>query len=307
MSATTSTTLVVNPSAGRGRARRLIPRVEQRLVDAGLPVTTIRTRSYADARAACQEAVAAGTRALFVMGGDGMAHAGLNACARTAVPLGVIPAGTGNDFSRGFGLPTRWDEALSSIVGGRIRRVDLTEVRGEGLLHEPRTYVGSVVSTGFDEVVNWRTNQLSFSIGAPSYAWSVLSELRHFRPLNYRINVDGETRVLSSMLIAVCTGGVFGGGIRIAPEADVTDGLLDLTIIHPVRRRTLLALFGKLHSGRFVSHPAVERLRAVSARIDGDGLHGMADGEVLGRPPFDCVAAPGALLLYSPGPAQGRS
>jgi len=294
-----SLVLVVNPAAGHGRARVLRPLVERRLAEAGHAVHTIVGSSPDDARSACEDAVTEGADALVVLGGDGMAHLGHNACAGTGVPLGVVPAGTGNDFCRGVGLPTRWRDAVAVVAAGHSRAIDLIEVRGD-LAHGGLEYVGSVVSTGFDERVNWRANRLPVDLGAPSYAWSVLAELRSFRPLRYRLTVDGVPRELDAMLVAVANAGFFGGGIRIAPDFDVADGLLDVTIIHPVGRRTLLALFPRLFSGSFVRHPAVERLRARAVVVDGDGLYGMADGEELGRPPLACSAAPGVLRILSP-------
>lgn len=294
--------LVANPAAGHGRAARLIPQVAERLragipdLDLSLAVST----SFEDARNACAAVVDAGVDGLLVMGGDGSTHLGLNACANTGVPLGIIPAGTGNDFCRGVGLPRRWRDAVDVIVAGDAAPIDLMEVTGP-LYAGEREYVGSVLSTGFDERVNYRTNNLPFSLGAPSYAWSVLTELRGFTPLRYRIEIDGEARELDAMLIAVANAGVFGGGIRIAPDADVTDGLLDVTIIHPVPRRTLLRLFPKLFSGAFTSEPSVEQVRASSVVVDGDDLYGMADGEDIGRPPLTCRVAPGAVRVFGAG------
>lgn len=297
----TAFAFVVNPSAGRGRARRLLPRVTTELFERvpGLAVTVHEATSYDDASAACADAVASGADALVVMGGDGMAHLGLNACATTGVPLGVLPAGTGNDFCRGVGLPTHWRDAVATIVAGGVRTIDLMRVSGATASGAPE-YVGSIVSTGFDEKVNHRANTMPVSLGAPTYAWSVLYELRRFEPLRYRLVVDGEARELNAMLVAVGNAGIFGGGIRICPDADVTDGLLDVTIVHEVGRGTLLRLFPQLFTGSFVSHPAVERLRAREVTVDGDDLWSMADGERLGRVPLACQAAAGVLKVFAP-------
>ncbi len=296
-----SLSLVVNPAAGRGRARRLLPRVAGALFSAmpGVALRVHEATGYDDARSACAAAVASGVDGLLVMGGDGMAHAGLNACATTDVPLGVLPAGTGNDFCRGVGLPTRWPDAVATIAAEGVRTIDLMRVEGATASGEPE-YVGSIVSTGFDEKVNHRTNTLPVSIGAPSYAYSVLYELRSFTPLRYRLVVDGVPRELEAMLVAVGNAGIFGGGIRICPDADVTDGLLDVTIVHAVGRGTLLRLFPQLFTGAFITQPFIERLRATEVRVDGDDLWSMADGEPLGRVPLTCTAVPGALRVFAP-------
>jgi len=296
-------TLLVNPSSGRGRARRKLPWVVAELGDA-LPDADVIVRittDYADARAqASAVASALEGDALLLMGGDGMTSIGLNGAASTGVPVGILPAGTGNDFCRGVGLPTKLDAAVEVIRAGHTEDLDLMSVDGELVDGSQRRWVGSILSTGFDEKVNWRTNHLPFSIGAPSYAYGTLAELARFKPLRYRIEIDGVPRELDAILIAVGNAGVFGGGMRGCPDADVRDGLLDVTIVHPVGRGTLLRLLPRLFDGSFKTNPAVELLRAHEVVVDGDDLFGMADGEDLGRPPFTCRVVPGAIRLYTP-------
>ena len=297
-------TLLVNPSSGRGRARRKLPWVVAELGDA-LPDADVIVRittDYADARAQASRAVASALEgdALLLMGGDGMTSIGLNGAASTGVPVGILPAGTGNDFCRGVGLPTKLDAAVEVIRAGHTEDLDLMSVDGELVDGSQRRWVGSILSTGFDEKVNWRTNHLPFSIGAPSYAYGTLAELARFKPLRYRIEIDGVPRELDAILIAVGNAGVFGGGMRGCPDADVRDGLLDVTIVHPVGRGTLLRLLPRLFDGSFKTNPAVELLRAHEVVVDGDDLFGMADGEDLGRPPFTCRVVPGAIRLYTP-------
>ena len=290
--------LVVNPEGGHGRALHRTPAIEERLAAGGVRVTRTLARSPEHAHATCADAVTAGVDGVVVVGGDGMAHLGLNACARTGVPLGVIPAGTGNDFCRGVGIGPTWRDAVDAVVAGGVRTVDLAEVTGR-LYRGSQEFVGCVVSTGFDEMVAARANSLPIDLGAPSYAYAVLAELRKFEPLHYRLVIDGEPRELDAMLVAVANSGIFGGGIRIAPDYDLTDGLLDVVIVHPVPRRTLLALFPRLMTGRTYTNPALERLRARTVVVDGEGLHGSGDGEPLGRPPLTVTAAPGALRIFA--------
>lgn len=299
-------TLLVNPSSGRGKAGRKLPGVVSALGQAfeDADVVVRLSTDYADARALASRAVAEASEgdALLMMGGDGMVSIGLNAVANSGVPLGVLPAGTGNDFCRGVGLPTKLDAAVAVIADGNVEALDLMSVDGELVDGTQRRWVGSILSTGFDEKVNWRTNHLPVSFGAPSYAYSVFVELARFHPLRYRVEFDGVPRMLDAILIAVGNAGVFGGGMRGCPEADVRDGLLDVTIVHPCTRRKLLRLLPRLFDGSFVKDPAVELLRAREVVVDGDDLFGMADGEDLGRPPFTCRAVPGALRLFAPAP-----
>jgi diacylglycerol kinase (ATP) len=305
-------TLVVNPSAGHGRAGRLLPRVTAALV-AGLPSDSLRVvqaGSWSEARLRCIEAVENAREAategrvdsLLVMGGDGMMHLGLNAAAGTQVPLGLIPAGTGNDFCRGVGAPTKALAAVQTIIAGHLRRIDLMSVTGKLLDGAEHRWVGSIVSTGFDGRVGYRANHLKHNLGALGYAASALAELSRFDPLPYRLLIDGVAREQTAMFIAVGNAGWFGGGMQGCPNADVSDGLLDITVINPVSRATLLRLLPTMFTGGFVKDPAVELLRAKEVVVDGEGLYAMADGEELGPVPVTLRAVPDALSIYIPAP-----
>lgn len=306
----TTMTVVVNPAAGHGRGAELLPKVTAELV-AGLPAVdlhVVRTTDPQHAFDACVEVVARsvedsdGREALVVMGGDGMMHLGLNAAAGTDVPLGLVPAGRGNDFCRGVGMPINWSAAIRAIVAGHSHTIDVMSVTGRLVNGSRHRWVGSIVSTGFDARVNYRTNNQRFHIGSLGYAVATLAELRRFEPLPYRLTIDGRPWEQTAMFVAVGNAGWFGGGMQGCPHADVNDGLLDITIINPVSRATLLRLLPSMYSGAFVKDPAVELVRAATVVVDGDGLYGMADGEELGDVPLTLRAVPDALRLYLPGP-----
>lgn len=297
-------TLVVNPASGGRAARSLAPRVRARLAAVtGAPVHTVISDSWDDAArvmaAAVDDAVehaGNGPHSLVVVGGDGMTHLGLNAVAGTPVRLGVVPMGTGNDFCRGTGLSRRPDLAIAGIGSGRVRTIDLARVGDASRVGDER-WVGSVVSTGYDARVNRGVNALSRRLGPLSYAYVALRELGRFSPLHYRIHVDGGYRELDAMLVAVGNAGWIGGGMQICPGADVTDGMLDVTIVEPCSRATLVRALGSLYTGGFVRLPFVQTLRARRVEIDGDGLFAMADGEEIGAVPLSIECRPGALHL----------
>lgn len=303
-------TVVVNPTAGRGAAGRRLPAVLRELLH-GMPGVSLRVHqatSYTEARLRCIDAVESarpgtygGRRdCLIVMGGDGMMHLALNAAGGSQVPIGLIPAGTGNDFCRGVGVPQRASAAARVIAAGKTTRMDLMQVDGQLANGAGRCLVGSVVSTGYDSKVNRRANAMRLPVGAVAYAYAALSELAKFEPLRYRLLLDGIPRVQTAMLVGVANSGFFGGGMRIAPGYCITDGLLDVTIIHPVSRTTLLRLLPSMFDGSFVRDPAVERVRVQRVEVDGDDLYGMADGEALGPAPLSCTALPSALSVYTP-------
>lgn len=290
-------TLVVNPRSGGGRAGRKLPKIVAQL-RATLPsaeVLVITSTSWVDAQAHIS-AAAVGARegdTVVVVGGDGMAHLGLNGCAHTAATLAIIPAGTGNDFARALGIASI-DDALAAIATGRTQHLDLTKVRSESV---GERYVGAAVSSGYDARVNRATNDTRLRFGSLSYGVIAMRELMGFTPLQYRLVIDGEPRQFEGMLVAVCNTGIIGGGMRMSPVADPTDGYLDLTLVSPVGRGTLLRMLPSMYSGKFVEHPAVELVRAKRVDIDGDGIFLMGDGEELGDVPAVLECDPGALKV----------
>lgn len=299
-------TLLVNPSAGHGKGHLIAPRLAQRLM-AGMPGTRVKIQLTTSPRDAQESAfqiahqnhpVSPGQRpdVLAVVGGDGSASIGLNACAGTSTQLAIIPAGTGDDFRRGIGAPGSATKAVDAIIRGDYRRIDLLEARGELSDGTQSRYVGSVVSTGYDARVNRRVNHATFDAGRLSYVWAVIAEAINFHPLRYQISCDdGPVRELEALVVAVGNAGYIGGGIHICPQADPGDGMLDVTIVHPVPIRTLARNFRSLYNGRFTRLEQVETLRCRTIRVDGVGLHGMADGEELGPTPLELSCAPQCL------------
>ncbi|MDR1807763.1 MAG: YegS/Rv2252/BmrU family lipid kinase [Propionibacteriaceae bacterium] len=303
------TTLVVNPTAGRGKAGRILPKVLAELFK-GLPEGTlqvVQARSFDEAKTACLGAVEGARHqtedrrdSLVVMGGDGMMHLGLNSAATSGVPLGLIPAGTGNDFCRGLGIPLNPLAAARIVVEGETKAIDLSSVTGQLTHGSAHRWVGCVVSTGYDARVSRRGNAMPQVLGSLAYTIAALAELKGFRPLPYRLLLDGTPREQTAMFISIANVPFFGGGMNIAPKGKPTDGVLDVTIIHPVSRLTLIRLLPSMFSGKFVKDPAVEIVQAKEVLVDGDGLYGMADGEALGPVPLHVQVVPGALTIYAP-------
>ena len=292
--------LVVNPSAGKGRALEVLPHVAGRLRDGAAHLEILLSRDFAEAQSMTRRAIDDGVDVLAVMGGDGMMHLGVNTSAAAHLSgdkrttLGLIPAGTGNDLCRGIGLDPRDAVAAAAVIAeGYIRAIDLARV-GD-------SYVGAVIGTGFDALVNRRANQMPWPRGSIRYAVAVMAELRVFSPLHYRLTFDGEIREQQAMLVAIGNTRSYGGGMLICPKADPYDGLLDVTIIHPMGRLKLLRLFPEMYSGTFIRDPCVEQLRVRELTVDGPGLVGFGDGEMIAAAPLTVCAVPGALPVFVPG------
>lgn len=292
--------IAVNPYASFGRNRWVGPAVAERLVDEGYEVALLREENFELLRRETQSAFdQGGTDGLIVVGGDGMVSMGVNILARTGIPLGVIGAGTGNDFARALGLPHDDPEAAIDALVEALRRppqaIDL------GLVHhgELRTWFACVLSAGFDAVVNERANRMVRPRGPSRYTLALVRELATFRPRRYAITLDGVRREHAAMLISVANTPSFGGGMRIVPHANLSDGLLDVFIVHPLSRVGLMSVFPRVFAGEHVDHPAVEFAAVKRVRLEADGIVAYADGERIGALPVEVEAVPGALTVFA--------
>lgn len=317
-----TTTVVVNPASGGGRAGRMLPQVLARLRSARVGMIAVhRTDDWADAVSFTRRLrldAADGDR-LVVIGGDGMTHLGLNACEGTDMGLAVVPAGTGNDLARGFGLdPRRPLSAVDALLAGSWRQIDLIDTGGDDPDHQPgphaQRYIGSIVASGFDALVNARANAMRRPRGSLRYAAATLAELPRFAPLPYRLEIDGQVREIEAMLVAVGNTTSYGGGMRICLDADCTDGQLDLTIVHATTRSLLVRMLPQMYTGGFVKQRVVERLRAKVVHLDGrhiarggadlGPLTAMGDGEPIGPLPQLLTVSPAACRIAVPGASE---
>ncbi|MFE2044170.1 diacylglycerol kinase [Streptomyces sp. NPDC059477] len=291
-------TLFVNPTAGRGRGAHAARPAASALRAAGFSVRTVLGRDAPDALARARAAVAAGTGALVAVGGDGMAHLALQAVAGTPTPLGLVAAGTGNDLARALGLPLRDPAAAGRLIAARLKAPRLREI---DLGRVGDRWFATVLATGFDSRVNDRGNRMRWPAGRLKYDLAMLAELAAFRPLPYRITLDGgAVREIEATLVAVGNGSSYGGGMRICPGADLGDGLFDITVVGDCSRRTLVRVFPKVYRGTHVGHPKVSVVRAATVEIVARGLTGYADGEPLGPLPLTARCVPAAVRVAAP-------
>ncbi|MFJ4540046.1 diacylglycerol kinase [Streptomyces tibetensis] len=295
---TSEITLFVNPTAGRGRGARAAQPAASALRAAGFSVRTVLGADAADALVRARAAVDSGTGALIAVGGDGMAGLALQALAGTRTPLGLVAVGTGNDFARALGLPVREPAAAGRMIAdalkcGRIRDIDLGQVGDR--------WFGTVLASGFDSRVNDRGNRMRWPTGRLKYDLAMIAELAGFRPVPYRIRLDdGEVREVEATLVAVGNGSSYGGGMRICPGADLTDGLFDVTVVGDCSRTTLLRVFPRVYRGTHVEHPKVTVLRAARVEIAAEGVTGYADGEPLGPLPLSARCVRGGVRVVGP-------
>lgn len=295
--------LIVNPTAGRGRGAQVRSQVMELFAAAGVSILDCSAESASAAIKIAKDAAGAQKiQALVVVGGDGMAHLGVNVCVEAQIPLGIIAVGTGNDSARELGFPILDPVAGVAFILEHLdskRRVDAIRLETSTGMH----WVIGSASAGFDALVNRRANRLKWPKGQRRYEVAMLLELAKFKPLRYEVEIDGRRSSFSAMLCAIANGPAFGGGMRIAPDASMADGKLDLFVVHSISRFELIKIFPKVYSGGHVTHPAVEFFRGEHIRIapssqDGE-VPAFADGESVGEGSLDARVAAGALPVLA--------
>lgn len=299
-----SITVAINPRAAFGGSRQRSPGHAGEIAvaclrEVGHHVTVLRRRDYAALREAVDAEIAAGTDALVVVGGDGMVHLGVNALAHSTIPLGIVPAGTGNDAARVLGLdpadPGAAVEHFLKRAQEQPRRVDLGRI---GAGDAKPVWFMCALSAGFDALVNERANGWRWPRGPMRYNLAMLRELALLKPLHYVLTVDGEQRGESAVLISISNGTSIGGGMKVTPDAKLDDGQLDLFFISPVSRLTFLRIFPLVFSGRHTGKSVVKIERVRQVEIAGPSLVAYADGERIGPLPVSVSVDPGALLVW---------
>lgn len=288
-------TLIVNPHSGRGAAARVAGTVADTLREAvpGLQATVTDDAEGTSRLAAL--AAQRGDEVLAVLGGDGTAHLAAQAVAGTGTALAVLPSGTGNDLAAALGIPADPVGAARHVTEalrcGQRRRIDVGRVEGAACFT-------TVLCTGFDAAVNARANAMRWPSGPRRYDLAVIAELAALTPRQVRVTTGDKDVELEATLVAVGNGPCYGGGLRICPDAELADGLLDVIVIAAVSRRRLLRVFPRLRVGGHIDEPEVTLLRADSVRIQGDpGWPVYADGEPQGSLPVTVHCEPGALTV----------
>lgn len=292
-------TVLTNPASGHGNASHVAEHAIGRLNRRGIDVTAIVGSDAAHAGQLVREAVDRGTDALVVVGGDGVIGLAIQALAGTDIPLGIIPAGTGNDHAREYSIPTGDPEAAADVVAdGWVRTVDLGRIEGaDGTVK----WFGTVLAAGFDSLVSDRANRMRWPRGRMRYNLAILAELSRLRPLPFRLVLDEKPEITGSFtFIAIGNTRSYGGGMRICPDADPTDGLLDVTMVASASRTRLVRLFPTVFKGTHIHLDEVSTDRARTVIVDSPGINAYADGDFAMPLPVTVSAVPGALGILVP-------
>jgi YegS/Rv2252/BmrU family lipid kinase len=284
--------LIVNPSAGGGRAGRQLPGVRAQLGRLGLEHEVQLTRSLDHA---CELAIAAASsgQSVVAFGGDGTIGAVAGALKHTAAVLGVLPGGRGNDFARGIGLPMNPVAACETLASGQVCAVDLGQAGA-------RTFLG-IATTGFDSEGNRIANNARHVPARLVYAYGGVRALISWKPATFTVRLDGEEHSLYGYNVAVCNSGRHGAGMILAPEASLTDGMFDVVMIAHAPKHEFLRQLPKVFSGRHVGSPFVRIARARDVEVAADRpFTTYADGDPVAVLPARFTVLPGAVNVRVP-------
>jgi diacylglycerol kinase (ATP) len=289
-------TVLTNPASGHGGATQIAQRAVAQLNRRGLDVVAIAGTDADHARRLVEGALARGMDALVVVGGDGIIALALQVLAQTDIPLAIIPAGTGNDHAREFGIPTNPEAAADLVVDGVVETVDLGRIKGEGT----DRWFGTVMAAGFDSLVTDRTNRMRWPHGRMRYNVAMVAEISKLRLLPFRLTFDGEELVTELTLAAFGNTRSYGGGMLICPGADHSDGMIDVTMVQSASRTKLIRLFPTVFKGTHVDLDQVRTARARVITVDSPGINAYADGEYVCPLPVEVSAVPRALRILRP-------
>ena len=294
--------VVANPTAGKGRGARLIPKVDSFLRSLGVPHELRICEGPEDPEKLARAAAAEGAEIVAALGGDGQVGACANGVFGTEAALAVIPAGTGNDFARHMGLNRKDPLGAARLLSSpTFKAIDVAEVTTP----ERHRYFVNVGGAGLDSEVNEHANKVRRLRGTPKYVYSTFVTLVRFTPGEFLVKVDGEEHPFKGMMLAVGNGSSYGGGMKVTPDARYDDGVLDVCVIQELPKWQFVKTFPKVFSGKHIMHPAVTMLRGKEIEISAERpFQVYADGEPVGRLPATFSVVPASLRLVVPPPGR---
>lgn len=292
---------VVNRYSGNGRGLRIWRQVERELGSQRIPYDVRFTERSGHAKElAVQLAALPETTAIVAVGGDGTVHEVANGILGSETAIGCIPAGSGDDFARGLGIPLQWRQALDQVLNGTRSAIDVASI------NERMFVISSGI--GFDGEVARTTNRSWYKrvlnrlrIGGLSYVVTVLRLLATYRPCDVRIELDGRSLAFRDVwLIAIANMPYYGGGMKICPDARHDDGILNICLVEGISRFDLLKFFPRVFQGTHITHPSVRLLSGRRIRIEGTQpmtIH--TDGEFGGETPAIIEVLPKRLHVLA--------
>jgi YegS/Rv2252/BmrU family lipid kinase len=285
--------LIVNPSSAGGRTSKTLAGVRAALAAHGLEHRIEWTRSLGHARELAHEAAAAGEIAV-AFGGDGLLGAVADALKHSDAVVGVLPGGRGNDFARVLGIPLEPAAACEVLANGVVRELDLGQAG-------TRTFIG-IASCGFDSDANRIANETKLVKGNLVYAYGAFRAMATWKPANFKVTLDGGEEIsFAGYSVAAANSKAYGGGMFLAPDASLEDGLLDVVMVKHIPRLRYLKLLPTVFDGSHVHQRAVRIVRARQIEVEASRPFTMyADGDPMTNLPVTVRALPGAVRMLVP-------
>lgn len=296
--------VIVNPNAGQRKGIKDWKQISTLLVENNIPFKSVFTSRRNHAISLTRSFIGKGFRNFLVVGGDGTLNEVVNGiftqnkCAAKAITVALIPVGTGNDWCKTFDVPLDYPGAIEVIGRARCLRQDVGKVSYHQHAQKKTRYFINVAGMGYDALVAQKANrQKDQGKGGPlSYFLNIFSSLFYYHSITVDLAVDGQQERLDLFSLNVGIGRYNGSGLKQTPQADPTDGLLDLTAIKKISKLDVIRHVKKLYDGSFVQLPQVNTYRGKSFRINGTReLFLETDGESLGHSPLDFEVLPQAL------------
>jgi diacylglycerol kinase (ATP) len=294
--------LIANPSAGRGKVDKALPRVESVLTSNNLSYRIVRTTHPGHATEAARQALRNGERYLVAVGGDGTVHEVVNGMVENGGPLaadavlGVVAAGSGCDFVRSFGLPADAGQAAAHLAGDQVRTIDVGTVTcADG---ETRCFV-NIAEVGLGAAVVAKAAGLKGAafLGGARYAAGFWLTLPRFRPAAVRLDANGQYYAWRAFNVVVANCRFYGGGMQISPKSEPDDCALDVLVMTGPKSDSFTTL-PKVYRGTHLPHRNIAELRASRVRVDADRPFPVeADGEILGTTPATFGVIPDVIRL----------
>lgn len=295
--------IIINPTAGANSTYRMWPHIQSLLRHDGLSFDFQYTEGTGHAISLAREATNDGYRLLVAIGGDGtineVANGLLSASGCLSTVLGIVSTGTGNDFIRSMGIPRDYISACKCLVARRQTLIDAGKVQYyRNGKREERYFINSA-GVGFDAEVNDAANHLPKQMGHTiPFVLGLLKTLPAYKNKDVTLNIDGQPESKRVLSIVVSNGAYFGGGMKIAPDARLTDHQMDVISIGNVSKAELLKVFPRVYKGTHISHPKVNVKKACQVMVESASrLLLQADGEMLGEGPATFQIIPAALCV----------
>jgi len=289
--------LIINPEAYRGKAKKKIEQIKEYIKKIDVDFSIDFTQRPKHATGLAKRATTDKFEIVVAVGGDGTVHEVLNGIYGSNSSLGIIPIGAGNDISTCLGIPQKdIKKAIEIIKVGKKKKFDLGRINGE--------YFMGVAGTGFDTMVvdfTFKHRNLLKLLGSLFYIYGVYNVLIRFKPIFFKLTTKETVIEKKAMTIAVGNSWMYGGGMKVVPDAKLDDGLFDVCIVEEISKLEFLKVFPRVFSGTHITHPAVKIFRTDFLRIESDiKMSVQADGEIIKSLPANFELIPKALNAIVP-------